>query len=231
MLKKSQGKAVGYLTLIFIVAYPFLWLYQKIGAVGYGAIFSIIFVGWLFLRAKKTSRSSAEFETDCLNTLYQRSAKKDTKHNRYHERVDARKAELIRHLQIFNDSIYLALNSKNPDTASLRMSATRETFQEICRYKDIQTDRLASAISRAYNEVERAYPETVCINVAKGLVEKSSTVKTERTKSKYIAEAINVLQTGLSGQPQDSQKIRGMLAELEAQRDGAPNHPLQARRP
>lgn len=211
-IKKSESKLI----IAAIVAYPFVWLYQQIGIGGYALLIFGTGGIWVGANLLKKSRVNSDFEADALATLRNRLAPEDARAmNQKHRRTSARHAELLRFIQIFSDSIHLALNSNKRDTAESRMLLASETYRKSMAYRGIMSRRLKSEIDHIYREAESRFPEAMRFNVARSLLDKADSLKTQKAKSRYIDQALSIIEEGLSGKASDSTLLLSLAKEAQ----------------
>jgi len=215
-----------------IAIYLFAWLYHKIGWAGYIVIAVSIFSIWKYIDLLRRKDFVEKFEKDALYTLNQRVIPDIAKQmNMKYMQVSSKHSELLRFMQIFNDSVYLSLNSKKLDTAVSRMDSVREMYQRMQAYHSIQTKRTNEEIERIYTETEARFPEALCMNVASGYLEKAETLKTKKGRQKYLNEALAFLKDGHGGLASNSEAVTSLILEIESKVVSAPNHSPQAQQP
>ena len=70
----SNGIAQGIMVIIFILIYPFVWLYDKLGAGMFWALITILFGGglawWGLNTKKKKENENIEFDSLSNNGIY-----------------------------------------------------------------------------------------------------------------------------------------------------------------
>lgn len=213
-MAKRISKSESKLILAVILAYPFVWLYQQIGIGGYAIIIFGIGGLWVVSKQLKKSRVNSDFEADALRALLNR-LDPDTARamNQKHQKTSFRHMQLLRRIQILSDSIHLALNSGKRDTAESRMLLATENYQEAMSFRDIMSNRLKSEIDQAYRDACTLFPEAMRFNVARSLLVKADTLKTPKARSRYIQEAISIIEEGLSGEASGSTRLDSLAVE------------------
>src|SRR5690606_25047593 len=137
------------------VVYPFVWLYGQIGGAGCLALIASASGEWFYHSSQKKAKDDERYEADVLATLGRRL---DPGMGRpiiaKYSKSNPRRAELLRLVQIFNDSVEISLNSKKPDTAESRFSLARDTYQRMKAYRDIIGPRLSIALETKVQHLE-----------------------------------------------------------------------------
>ena len=211
---KRISKSESQLILAAILAYPFIWLYQQIGLGGYAVL--IFSISGIYVTSKqlKKSRANSGFEADALRALLNR-LDPDTARamNQKYQTTSYRHMQLIRRIQILSDSIHLALNSGKRNTAESRMLLAKENYQEAMTFRDLMSNRLKSEIDQSYRDASMRFPEVMRYNVARSMLDKADTLKTPKAKSRYIQQAISVIEEGLSGEAAGSTRLHSLAVE------------------
>lgn len=216
-MKKKEAEGIGVLILIGIVVYPFVWLYENIGWEGMTFIavsLIVIWVIWLFLSSKKETE---RFNKLVIYTLHNRLPPNEArKINTKLSKSNFQKAELIRNLQIFRDSVEIALSSKKRDTAESRMELAEEKYSYIKKYQsNLVKSEVMSEITSVMEEVEEKFHTNIYNNIALANLEKADKLKTIKSKNKYLEQAKEILIEGLSNSKSSKRILNETLAKVE----------------
>lgn len=124
-------------------------------------------------------------------------------------------AELIRSFQIIADSLDIALKSSNPDTAHSRMDSAERDVRE-CRMKHgyLLDDSDWQDIERHTASARQAFETAWRANRVTALLAKISTLKTDKSKAKYLAEAHSILEEGMRHSDTDKVTLQGLMSKL-----------------
>lgn len=123
--------------------------------------------------------------------------------------------DTVRLMQIFDDSVRLALSSKVPDTACHRRDLAIEVYHQL---------RVLNAHQPVHDTIVTmltAFPVRVRINEAKGLVSKAEKLKTPRRKADLLQQALGVIGSLSGSGPMDAERdqlaksISAALATIE----------------
>lgn len=99
----------------------------------------------------------------------------------------------VRLVEIIFDSLYITKTSKNLETAKSRLDLAADKYMELrVDYPD-----MAEQIMMEYAKWKDEAVNLMYINSANNFIEKSKSVKTQKTKDKYIQSAISILEEGL----------------------------------
>ncbi|MBU4185682.1 MAG: hypothetical protein KKI12_08390 [Proteobacteria bacterium] len=220
-MKKSEATLIGWLVVIGIIVYPFVWLHEKIGWIGIGLI-GVIVVGFaIFYNISRSQKEQKTFDDLALYVLHNRLHPDEAKKmNLKLARSNFPRSALIRNLQIIRDSIEIALTSKKRDTAESRMNTLLE------RYEEIRKEQSGLVSAEVYNEIDRVIQETkdefhtkLFLNLATGHMEKAQKLKTKKSKEKYLDLAIEDLKEGLQkglGQGADLKRVLSQAEQAKA---------------
>ncbi len=129
---------------------------------------------------------------------------------------DLEQLEVQRALQIFDDSIHIALSSKKRDTAESRMNLAREQYARIKELESLIPPEIMAKVEKAYTESEQNFIPSLHINIASGLMEKAEKLKTDKSKVKYGKQALETLDEGIAAVQGDSAKLVDFRKEVEA---------------
>lgn len=216
-MKKTDETLIGLLVVIAVIVYPFVWLYEKIGGVGFSLIVVIVIGLGIFYHIGSRRKEQKTFDDLVLYVLHNRLHPDEAKKmNLKLARSNFPRSALIRNLQIIRDSIEIALMSKKRDTAESRMNTLLERFEEI---KKEQSGLVSTEV---YNEIERVIEETrkefqtkLFLNLAAGHMEKAESLKTRKSKEKYFDLAIEALKEGLEKGLGQETDLRRVLSRTE----------------
>jgi hypothetical protein len=220
-MKKAEATLIGWLVVIGVIVYPFVWLHKKIGGLGI-SIMAVIIIGLgIFYNIGSRRKEQKTFDDLVLYVLNNRLHPDEAKKmNLKFARSNFPRSALIRNLQIIRDSIEIALTSKKRDTAESRMDTILERFEEI---KKEQSSLISAEV---YNEIEGVIQETrkefqtkLFLNLAIGHIEKAENLKTKKSKEKYFDLAIEALKEGLEkglGQETDLKRALSQAEQAKA---------------
>lgn len=197
--RKAGDKLLGGAIVLAAIVYPSVWLYEQIGGIGYLVLIVGVSGIWFYILSQKKAKHEASFEADALSALSRRLDPETARAmNAKYSKSNHRRAELLRFIQILNDSVEISLSSKKPDTAESRFSLAKETYQKIQAYRDIMGPRLSLEIDAKFQHLEANFVSALTLNLAKAHIEKAELLKTEKLKMKYLRDALDVLESGLS---------------------------------
>ena len=108
------------------------------------------------------------------------------------------------------------MNSKKPDTAESRFSLARETYQKIKAYRDIMGPRLSWELETKFQHLEANFVSALTLNRARSHIEKAESLKTEKSKMRYLQEALDVLEDGLLRGAGASPDVVALAQEVRA---------------
>ncbi len=220
-MKKAEATLIGWLIVIGVIVYPFVWLYEKIGGLGFSLIVVIVIGLGIFYHIGNRRKEQKTFDDLVLYVLHNRLHPDEAKKmNLKLARSNFPRSALIRNLQIIRDSIEIALASKKRDTAEPRMNTLLERFEEI------KKEQAGLVSAEVYNEIERIIEETrkefqtkLFLNLATGHMEKAESLKTKKSKEKYLNLAIVALKEGLEkglGQETDLRRVLSRAEQAKA---------------
>jgi len=216
-MKKAEATLIGWLVIIVLIVYPFVWLHEKIGWVGIGTIGVFVIGGGIFWSISKTKKEQKAFDNLALYVLHNRLHPDEAKKmNLKLAKSNFPRSALIRNLQIIRDSIEIALTSKKRDTAESRMNTLLE------RYEEIRKEQSGLVSAEIYNEIDRVIQKTknefhtkLYLNMATGYMEKVQSLKTKKSKEKYLDLAIEALKEGLEKGLGQEANLRRVLSQVE----------------
>lgn len=241
--------------MLAAVIYPFVWLYEKIGGIGYLVLIGSVSGVWVYVSSQKKGKDTArrsrnpggglttedtnsgrpqshaqeswqgatiqddssaeDFEGDALLAISRRLDQETARAlNAKYSRSSHRRVELLRFIQVFTDSVEISLSSKKADTAESRMALAKETYQKINAYRDIMGPRLRVEVDTKYQHLEANFISALTLNVAKAHIEKARSLKTEKSRMKYLQEALDVLEEGLSRGAGASPEVLALAEEV-----------------
>ena len=218
-MKKSEAEGIGILIVLGIIVYPFIWLHEKIGWIGIGALALLIVGGWIYWHMLSAKKEEEEFNELVLYVLHNRIPLNEArKMNIQLAKSNFPRSALIRNLQILRDSVEIALSSKKRDTAESRMATVLERYDEIAQEQaGLVKPETMSEITRVIKETEKEFYTRLYQNVATAHLEKVEELKTQKSKSKYLQLAKEVLLEGL----EDNRSRKDVLEQILARVDKA----------
>ncbi|MDR9497654.1 MAG: hypothetical protein RI556_00600 [Hydrogenovibrio sp.] len=217
-MTQKEVEGIGALVLLGVIIYPFVWVYEQIGTVGIvvcGVGIIALFVYWHIHNEKQNQKA---FEELILYTLHNRiPPDKARRINRKLVKENFLKSTLIRNLQIIRDSIEISLSSKKRETAESRAQLVAELHQEIMHEQAhlVSKDVLAE-INAVCSQALTEFDTKLFINIANGHVEKANSLKTDKSKIKYLGLAIEALEEGISLGRGDLATLQSALADVKA---------------
>jgi hypothetical protein len=119
-----------------------------------------------------------------------------------------------RMLEIFTDSLKIALSSKNPETAILRYELAIEAYHQAVSMP-LPAETRAS-LNDSMNRLAESFPAQVLVNEAVGLSEKAAKLKTPKKRIDLLQRAVTVVEAGLRTFPQNPQ-LRAVHEVLRAE--------------
>ena len=108
-----------------------------------------------------------------------------------------------RMLEIFTDSVKIALSSKNPETAVSRYELAVEAYHQAVSMPLAAETRVSLNDSMA--SLAESFPTQVLVNEAVGLSEKAAKLKTRKNRLELLGRALSVVEEGLRTYPQNPQ--------------------------
>lgn len=120
---------------------------------------------------------------------------------------------LVRNIQIIRDSIDIILTSKNKDTIESRVEAINQCGKVVAQFAYIVSPDVRAEIQRVVDTSSALIKSQAYVNIANGHIQKSLTMKTQKARSKYALQALEVIEDGLS-KPESDQDA---LLELKGQ--------------
>jgi len=198
-MTKKEAKGLGIIVIIGLFISPFVWLYEQIGDLGLGvcaaALIRILIYWFTYNKNKDQKKFDDLVLYVLLNSMQQDEAKKI---NDILLKNNLNRSALIRNIQIIRDSIEIFLSSKKRDTAESRAELVAKTHQEIKENQaSLVSNNIMEKITDVCDDALYEFKTTLFINIANGHVEKASTLKTDKSKIKYLGFAIEVLEEGI----------------------------------
>ncbi|HUP21312.1 MAG TPA: hypothetical protein VNB06_00050 [Thermoanaerobaculia bacterium] len=127
-------------------------------------------------------------------------------------------------LEIFTDSLKIALSSKNPETAISRYELAIEAYYQAVSMSLPPETRVS--LSDSMGRLAESFPTQVLVNEAVGLSEKAAKLKTPKKRLELLQRAVSVIEGGLRTYPENSrlQSVQESLrAEVAKMAGPAPN--------
>lgn len=218
-MTKKEAEGIGALVIIGAIVYPLVWLYEQIGAVGLvlcGVGVAAAFTYWHIYNAKQDKKA---FDELVLYTLHNCMPPDEARRiNRKLAKENFPRSALIRNLQIIRDSIEISLSSKKRATAESRAKSVEELHQEILHeHAGLVSDSVLAEINAVCAQALSEFNTKLFINISNGYIEKASTLKTDKSKIKYIGLAAEALEEGIALGRGDSAALNSALARVKAQ--------------
>ncbi|WP_151710080.1 hypothetical protein [Acinetobacter brisouii] len=130
--------------------------------------------------------------------------------------LNERHSEIIRALQIIRESIDIVMQSTKEKTIAGRMDVIAQC------YETLQVLQYLFSDSRDYDQIHERLAEliqpihtTVYLNIAQGHINKMESVKTDKTKTKYLGLAVEALELGLNDADSDQKILQDQIAKLK----------------
>ena len=218
-MTKKEVEGIGALVIIGVIVYPFVWLYEQIGVVGLvlcGIGVVAAFIYWHIHNAKQDQKA---FDELVLYTLHNRMPPDEARRiNRKLAKENFPRSALIRNLQIIRDSIEISLSSKKRATAESRAQSVEELHQEVLHeHASLVSESVLGEINDVCAHTLSVFNTKLFINISNGHIEKASTLKTDKSKIKYLGLAAEALEEGIALGLGDSAALKSALARVEAQ--------------
>lgn len=216
MSKKStlSGSAV----VLVILAAPFIWFYEKFGAVGYVLLALaglILAVSWAVLHAKEKEKRFKELVIYVLN--HRLTPNEARKLNRNLASSNFDQASLIRNLQVLRDSIDISLSSKKRETAEQRYWLVVSRYEDIVNSQSSLIDpETMGEINRVVESYRSRFWTSLFKNVAEGHLAKAESLKTNKSKLKYSGMAMELISEGLAHPETDKEALHRIERDIEA---------------
>ncbi|QQR74041.1 MAG: hypothetical protein IPJ17_00080 [Holophagales bacterium] len=104
-------------------------------------------------------------------------------------------------LEIFTDSLNIALSSKNPETATARYELAIEAYHQAAAMGLPAYTRQSLRVSM--EGLAESFPTQVLVNEAVGLSEKAAKLKTPKKRLELLERAMSVIEQGLQRYPEN----------------------------
>lgn len=122
-------------------------------------------------------------------------------------------AHRTRMVEIFSDSIRLALDSKNPETAEGRYMLSLAVYHEICAHAAPSPD--LDHVTRLMRRVVALYPSTSRMNEATGYLDTAAKLKSAKGKLGWVNRAREVLDAMADDRFVDRDRLTALRARLD----------------
>lgn len=162
-----------------------------------------------------------EFVDECWRTIHEPSPHPDVSKESglyfMQHSLSAGHAEYIRSLQIIRNSIDIIMESKKESTINSRMEVIAEHYQKMQDMSylfDRRNDY--ERIHERFAELIKFIHIAVYVNIAQGYIEKMESVKTDKTRKKYLLLAIEALENGLNDTDADHDVLHALIAEMKS---------------
>lgn len=215
-MKKSESQAIGYLIIIAAIVAFLSWLYQTIGMIGI-ILLGVAIISGLFLRSKKKKERYLNEYYDAVRCFLNTRLSPDEArpYGRTYSKSDFERWSLLRCLQIMRDSIDIALTSKKRDTAESRMELAGDKYQEIItEHKKLITPEILDEIGTVYRDAQSQFFTKLFVNVSTGQIEKAEKLKTEKSKIKYLNQALETIEEAINSGQGDVAKFEERKREI-----------------
>lgn len=129
-----------------------------------------------------------------------------------------------RMLEIFTDSVNIALSSKNPDTATARFELAIEAYYHAVSMPIPAATR--QSLTASMEKLAASFPTQVLVNEAVGLSEKAAKLKTPKKRLELLHRAMSLIDDGLQRYPENPrlQSVQdGLRAEVSKLSGPAPS--------
>jgi hypothetical protein len=117
-------------------------------------------------------------------------------------------------LEIFTDSLNIALSSKNPETATLRYELAIEAYHQAVSMPLPAETRLS--LTGSMERLAGSFPTQVLVNEAVGLSEKAAKLKTPKRRLELLHRAVSVIEDGLRAYPRNP-RLQSVHERLRAE--------------
>lgn len=117
-------------------------------------------------------------------------------------------AALLRILQVIHESLKIATESKNKETAESRMALAESKFQEaMVDFRVLTTQATKDGLQAVFDQEKAFYHKAKYANVAKGYMLKITPSSTKKTRDKYVAMARAEIELGLTDPLCDKERL------------------------
>ncbi|EIM63788.1 hypothetical protein [Desulfobacter postgatei] len=216
-MKKAEATLISWLIIIGIIVSSFTWLSERVGGIGIGIIVAMIIGLAIFVNIRKTMNDQKSFDDLARYVFNNRlHPDEDRKINSKLARSNFHRAALIRNLQIIRDSIDIALSSKKRDTAESRMNLLLERFEEIKKEQSaLISFEVFDEISNVIQKTSIEFNTKLYYNIAVGYIEKAESLKTKKSKEKYLDLAKDILDEGIEKGKGNGEELKRVLLMVE----------------
>ena len=216
-MNKKQSQGIGLLVVIMLVIAGISMLHEAIGTVGLVVLGLCVVGGFIGYVVAEDRRDQRQFEDLVRYVLYNRlEVGEAQKMNRRLMKENPTKAQLIRNLQILRDSIDIALSTKKSKTATSRMGTARQCHSDIhSEQKNLVSGQLLSEIDSVMNSAETQFHTDYYVNLSQGYLEKAESLKTNKSKRKYLQLAKDTLREGLQDEWSRREEINRAWSSVE----------------
>lgn len=216
-MKKAETEVLGWLIIIALIIYPFVWLHGQIGGLGIGVLVALLIGAGIYRHIRSERKDQEAFDKLVFYVLHNRIPPDEAKKiNQNLSKSNFPRSALIRNLQIISDSIEIALTSKKRETAESRMDTVLELFEKINQEQSaLITAETLEEIARVVQKAERNFYTKLFTNLALGHLEKVEKLKTQKSKAKYLQLAREVLREGLDLGRGHKIELKKTLAQVE----------------
>jgi len=200
----SSEAIIGVVFLFSIVM-----VYKVLGNIGTAALVIAGIVLWVWYGSKSKKKKQAAFDELALLTISEKTPPNEARTlNGELLKIDLKKADLVRKLQIIKDSIDIALTSKKTDTANSRMQLANKNFEEIQGYlSTIVSPDTSYQINDIFSNAKSEFSTVRYLNLANAYLEKAEKLKTEKSKQKYYGMVMQSFEQGMSDPDSDKDRL------------------------
>jgi hypothetical protein len=220
-MAKSKGDALLAMVAVavFAIAYPLVWLHERIGTTGLLVMVGLV-CGGLFYKYKSFARKTQgdlfrRFEFDAVHAMKGLHARPDyaaTIKDRY--RSSPQFMIFIRHLQIFGESAKIALESAKPETAKDRFKTALDAYREAIRSKsEYPSSVIWEELEKQKRRLVENFPCAWRTNAATALLKQAEGLKTDVAKRKRWLQVVELLS---DPQATPTPQMLGLLASTRA---------------
>lgn len=198
-MTKREAKAVSQLIVIGIVLYPFFWFYQQVGANGFISALVLLICAFIAWKIIKRNRRQKAFDEVALYVLHNRLAQDEVKSIFMAAlRWGEGRQEVIRNLKVLRESVDLSLKSEKRDTAETRMETVEECYEALLnKCPRFVSPAVMQEIAQVVEETRERFKTMLFVNVAHGYIKKAASLKTTKSRLKYLGLAQKVIEEGL----------------------------------
>lgn len=219
-MNKKEVEGIGALIVVGVFVYPFVWLYEQIGGIGVGVCAAVLLGAWMWWHIHQSRVDQQAFDELALYALNNRMHPDEDKAiNQKLQKSHFARAALIRNLQIIRDSIEISLSSKKRDTAESRAQLVVDRYQEIERDQStLVSEKVMAEIDRIVSRAQQEFQTKLYLNISNGHMEKARSLKTAKSKIKYLSWAAEVLEEGISVGRGDMNVLRQASSNVQVEK-------------